>query len=151
MSKLRAITVVSVFATTTMLAASCLGPPSTFVRTFNEPGAWKTLVVRDGADQDKVWTTAIDILSRKFDIETLDESSGYIRTAWKHNYIVSGSVVNRYRARIVMKTKEGMWDKIEIKCEAHWLGKSGWELGYDTLLLQDIYGDFQGKLGRVRR
>ena len=128
-----------------------LKPPTTFVKTFDEPGTWRTIIVRPGVSTDKVWESLVDTLARKFDLEVIEKDSGYVRTSWKYTYVRQGSVVNRYRARIVVKTKGEGWDKLQVKCEANWLGDGGWILGYDMRLLEDTYGDLQGKLGTVRR
>ena len=128
-----------------------LKPPTTFVKTFDEPGTWKTIIVRPGLSGSKVWELMIDTLARKFDLEVIEKDSGYLRTSWKYTYVRRGTVVDRYRARIVVKTKGENWEKLQIKCEANWLGDGGWILGYDLRLLEDTYGDLQGKLGTVRR
>jgi hypothetical protein len=132
--------------------AGCVTPPDTFMRTHDEPGIWKAIEVREGVSNDKAWEVLVDTLSQKYDLEVLERNAGYIRTAWKYTYFSGDKVIDRYRSRIVVKlTGTPVWDKAQVKCESNWLDKSGWILGYDARLLEDIYGDIQGKLGRVRR
>lgn len=126
-------------------------PPNTFVRTYDEPGMWKSVEVREGLEQIKLWRTVVDTLTRKYDLEVIDRESGYVRTSWKHTYVVQGAVSERYRSRIVLKFVGEKWEQLQIKCESNWLAQSGWMLGYDTRLLEDVFGDIQGRIGRIIR
>ena len=135
-----------------LLLSGCATAPRTFMRTHDEPGIWKTVEIREGLNNDKIWEILVDTLSQKYDLEVLEKDAGYIRSSWKYSYFAGGQVVDRYRSRIVVKVKGTPdWDTVQVKCESNWLGNKGWILGYDTRLLEDIYGDIQGKLGRVRR
>ena len=98
-----------------------------------------------------MWTTTVDAMARSFDLEVMDKPSGYIRTTWKFTFINSGEVIDRYRARIVVKFQGTDWTTLEVKSEANWLSERGWEVGYDSRLLEDVFGDLQGRIGRVRR
>jgi hypothetical protein len=130
----------------------CSGPPKTFMKTFDEPGIWKTVDISTSINSDQIWRLLVDTLSQRYDLEVLEKDSGYLRTSWKYTYIKGGKVTDRYRSRIVVKLNGSPWDQARVKCESNWLEKDkGWILGYDTRLLEDVYGDIQGKLGRVRR
>ena len=132
--------------------AGCATPPRTFMRTHDEPGIWKSVEIMDGMTNDKAWEILVDTLSQEYDLEVLEKDAGYLRTSWKYTYVSGGKVVDRYRSRIVVKlTGSPDWTKVQVKCESNWLDNEGWILGYDVRLLEDIYGDIQGKLGRVRR
>jgi hypothetical protein len=122
---------------------------------MDEPVIWKSIEVREGMTKDVVWRVMVDSLSQNFDLEVLEKDSGYARTSWKYTYMVKdmvkGQVSERYRNRIIVKTIGEDWKTVQVKCEAHWLGKHGWIMGYDSRLLEDVYGDLQGRIGRVRR
>ncbi len=138
----------------TVLMIGCGGglrPPPTFIRTLDEAGTWRSIEVRSGLEGDELWTTTVDAMARSFDLEVMDKPSGYIRTSWKFTFIRSGEVIDRYRARIVVKFQGTDWTTLEVKSEANWLSDRGWEVGYDSRLLEDVFGDLQGRLGRVRR
>jgi hypothetical protein len=127
-------------------------PPETFVKTFDEPGTWKSVEVREELSKDALWRALVDGLSQSFDLEVLDKESGYIRTSWKYNYVILDRVTDRYRSRMIVKCRDENWGTIQVKCEANWLeGDRGWIVGYDTRLLEDVYGDLQGRVGRSRR
>jgi len=136
---------------------SCMSyPPATFVKTFDEPGMWKSIETKDGVEKAVLWRTIVDALTQQFDLEILDKDSGYIRTSWKYTYIQQGLVSQNYRSRIVLKFVGDDWKVVQVKCESNWLESSsfrgsGWVLGYDSKLLEDVYGDLQGRVGRIRR
>jgi hypothetical protein len=118
---------------------------------MDEPGTWRSIEVREGMAKDDIWRVMVDGLSQKFDLEVLDKESGYLRTSWKYTFIVRGHISERYRARIIVKATGADWKTVQVKSEANWLAKGGWMMGYDSRLLEDVYGDLQGRIGRVRR
>ena len=134
-----------------VLLAGCAMPPKSFLKTYDEPGVWKTVDIRQDLDKGKAWRDLVDTLSQKYDLEVLEKESGYLRTSWKYTYVRGGEISSRYRSRIVVKLLGDPWDKVQVKCESNWLEDQGWIMGYDIRLLEDVYGDIQGKLGRVRR
>ena len=132
--------------------AGCSMPPKTFRKTYDEPGIWKVVDVRQGMEKNELWRMLVDTLSQKYDLEVLEKDSGYLRTSWKYTQVSQfGNVSDRYRSRIVIKLIGSNWSKIQVKCESNWLSKRGWLMGYDTRLLEDVFGDIQGRVGRVRR
>lgn len=147
----------SIFVVFIFLVAGCVRLPDTFIRTYDEPGVWKSIEVKEGMSKDELWRTVVDAISQKFDLEVIEKESGYLRTSWKFTYIESdfrgGRASDRYRSRIILKFTGENWKILRVKCESHWLdsGRSSWIVGYDTLLLEDVFGDLQGRLGRVRR
>jgi hypothetical protein len=126
-----------------IISASCVRPPSTFVRTY-ETG-FKEIQLKEGISKDDAWNTVVDIVSKKFDIEVLEKKDDYLRSGWA--YYTTGELEERYRVRITIKFFEG--SKLTIKTEAQWLGNTGWELGYDLAVLQDVSNDITGKIGRI--
>jgi len=131
--------------------AQVIKPPATFLRTFDEPGTWKSIEVREGLTKDQLWRLVVDALAQKFDMEVLDKESGYIRTSWKYTYVIEEKIIENYRSRIIIKFLGEAWNTLQVKSEANWMEKGGWILGYDTRLLEDVYGDIQGRIGRIRR
>ena len=136
------------------LFTGCMAPPASFMRTHDDPGIWKSIDVREGLLKDDLWRTVVDTLSQKYDLEVITKDSGYVRTSWKYTYIIPDRniVSDRYRSRIIVKFSGEAWNVLQVKCESNWLEpKAGWVLGYDTRLLEDVYGDLQGRVGRIRR
>lgn len=135
-----------------LIIAGCTSLPRTFVATRDDPGVWKIVEIRESLTNEQVWTIIVDTISQKYDLEVLQKDGGYLRTSWKYTYLDGEKVSDRYRTRFVIKLSGAPnWDKAQLKCESNWLEDDGWISGYDTHLLEEIYGDIQGKLGRVRR
>ena len=127
-----------------ILASGCA--PSTFIRT--SLGEWRVVEVREGLSREQLWQNVADIVAKSYDIEVIDKDSGYIRTAWM--FTTTGKVNEQYRARVIIKISP-LADKIEIKTDAHWYDRwrESWIMGQDTALMEQVYGDIQGTVGRV--
>jgi hypothetical protein len=96
----------------------------------------------------------VDTIARDYDIELVDKSSGYLRTAWA--YGISGGNAQRYRGRLTVKFSDVKTpEKVEIKTDAAWLSSGGpfsypgWVPGYDTAFQRDIFTALSGRLGRT--
>jgi len=120
--------------------------PPTFVKT--SVANWKTIEFRPDLDRDDAWHRIADTLAKNYDIEVIDKESGYIRSGWM--YTLSGKINENYRTRVIAKIPVSD-NKVEIKIDAHWFDSSNWIPGYDTLLLDQVYTDIQGSVGRVTR
>ena len=129
-----------------LLGASmgCMRAPQFFVK--GDSGEWKVIDLKEDSDQKQKWQTVVDIIATKLDIETLDETSGYIRTGWKIGYGFrrDEKTFSVYRVRATIKFEPG-FKRVRIKTEAIY---NNFE-GYDSKLLDDIYQDIQGRLGRT--
>jgi hypothetical protein len=105
-----------------VILIGCARPPKTFMKTYDEPGIWKVVDVRQGLEKDVLWRMLVDTLSQQYDLEVLEKDSGYLRTSWKHTLVSRfGNVSDRYRSRIVVKLLGTAWGKVQIKCESNWL------------------------------
>ena len=120
--------------------------PPTFVRT--SVANWKTVEFRPGLEREDAWHRIADTLAKNYDIEVIDKESGYIRSGWMYN--LSGKINENYRTRVIVNIPVSN-DKVELKIDAHWFDSSNWIPGYDTLLLNQVYTDVQGSVGRVTR
>ena len=136
-------------------AAFYVPKPTSFVQT--PTAEWKTIEIRPGLDYNTTWQIAVDTVSKEYDIEVMEKASGYFRTGWLYTYVYRGKAIDRYRSQITVKI---LWDKrvCQVKCEAQWLKlggafatSTGWITGYDKALLEKVYTDLQGRLGRVVR
>ncbi len=140
------------------LLSGCLSNlPESFIRTYDEPGIWRSFEVRKNLTKENLWRTIVDAISVNYDLEVIEKESGYLRTSWKFTYVEEdwwgGGITDRYRSRIVLKFVEEDWKILRVKCESHWMdpNKKSWVMGYDKLLLEDVFGDLQGRIGRIRR
>lgn len=126
--------------------------PKTFVRTM-DPG-WNTIEIRDDLTYDQAWSSVVDLLSKKFDIEILSKQDGYLRSGWFHAW--TGDLTEGYKVRAIVKFTPDH-RRAEVKSEAQYystgflgIGK-GWEMGTDERLTTTLRTDIMGKIGRVTR
>ena len=129
------------------IALAGCAAPKTFVKTM-EP-TWAGVELRDDVTYDKAWNTIVDTLVRRFDLEVLEKSDGYLRTNWLYTW--TGKVSENYRVRVAVKFSPDH-EKCDIKSEAEYFRPgSGWVMGYDTRLLATIKSDIMGSIGRTTR
>jgi hypothetical protein len=132
-------------------ACQTTGKPKSFVRTFDDSSNWRIVEIKpESQGAENTWRTIVDTVAEKYDLEVIEKESGYLRSAWKYTYVKHGAISENYRSRVVIKLDEKVL-QAKVKVESHWLSSAGWELGYDTVLLEDIYSDIQGKIGRIVR
>ena len=127
-------------------------PPITFVQTADESGNWRTIEFRDGLTKDNVWPYIVDALAMKYDLEICQADSGYVRSSWKFtNFTRAQGGIYRYRSRVTVKVNTTSWTQLKVKNDSQWLSRKGWLLGYDTEIVEDVYGALQGAVGRAVR
>lgn len=138
-----------------LLIGCAAGPPKTFVETQEDTGAWKSIYLHNNYGffankNQEVWQRVVDILSEQYDLEVLDRASGYIRTTWKAD---SKQGKDQYRHRVIIKMQGSVWHTAKLKAESQWWDeqKQIWRIGYDMTVVEEIYKDFQGRLGTAVR
>ena len=125
---------------------NCASPPRTFVKTM-EP-TWAAVPIRSGLQYDVAWSTIVDLLIRKFDLEVLNKDEGYIRTGWLYTW--TGELLDNYRVKVVIKFSANR-KVLGIKSEAHYSKGGKWVQGTDEELLRTLKADIMGLVGRVTR
>ncbi len=127
-----------------MASVACKKPPTYFIK--GDSSEWKIVDLKEDYDPKHKWQTVVDIVATKLDIETLDETSGYIRTGWKVGYGLRRDEKgwDVYKVRATMKFEPG-FKRIRVRTEAIYNNLEG----MDSHLLNDIYQDIQGRLGRT--
>jgi hypothetical protein len=128
------------------LPSSCNFAPKTFIQTL-EP-SWASVEVRPEADYEHAWSSVVDTLVKKFDIEVLSQNDGYLRTGWLYTW--TGELEENYRVRVTIKFSPDK-NKCELKSEAQFGGPGDWVMGYDTRLLSTLKTDVMGTIGRTTR
>ncbi len=126
---------------------------------------WREMPVRNDlqAHYDRVWQTAVDtILEHNFEIATMDKSSGYLRTIPKAD-IVRLQTDWYYKVQVSVKLVQDLANKtdtppvVKVRLQVngevtHSNLKKGLIdsfTGYDSVVLQNLFQDFQAKLGSV--
>jgi hypothetical protein len=120
--------------------------PTSFVEGVD--GNWKVIEVRPGLEQGLLWQTTVDAVATRFDMESLDAASGYLRTGWKTGYGFNQDDASHefYRVRVTAKFEPG-FIRLRVKAEAEWKSVHG----IDKNLTQEVYTELQGRIGRTVR
>jgi hypothetical protein len=121
-------------------------PPSSYIETMDS--TWASVEIRDDLTYEQAWTTVIDLLVKKFDVEILSKDDGYARTSWLYTW--TGESRNDYKVRVTVKFSPDR-KKVEVKSEAQYLIDTNWQPGTDTALLQTLKTDLMGSVGRTTR
>src|SRR3989338_3645243 len=138
--------VVGLFLSFSLSSCCRLFKPDTFVQTM-EP-AWAVIEVREGLTYEKAWSSVVDLLVKRFDLEMVSKDDGYARTAWLYTW--TGKLNRNYRVRVILKFSA---DKtaVHVKSDAEYGGPGNWFAGYDTILLETLKTDIMGSVGRMTR
>ena len=121
--------------------------PATFVQTM-EP-TWATVEVRKDMVDKKAWSSVVDLLVRRFDLEAVFKDAGYIRTTWLYTW--TGKLTEGYRVRATVKFRND-GTTVDMKSEAQYRTKgTPWVLGTDTELLRTLKTDIMGAVSRTTR
>jgi hypothetical protein len=129
-------------------------PPKPFIAIEDSTGAqWKSIELRPGITYEQAWQILIDTLTNKWDIETMDKESGYIRTTW---VFTTGKdkptgMPFTYGRRITLKFSEDR-KILRIKTEAFYqVTNFPTSYGMDGNFDSDAFTQISGKLGRGSR
>lgn len=123
------------------LLGGCFSP-NFFVKSI-EPD-WSTIPVRSDLTYDKAWDATVDFLIKRYDIELLSRTDGYLLTHWSYTW--KGEFDANYRVRIAMKFSPDR-KSLELKTEAESGGEGKWIPGYDTRLRDFIRAELGGLVG----
>lgn len=145
MIKRRIIFILPIFFTFIFVNCASM-PPKSFVKTM-EP-TWASMEIRSDLTYDEAWSSLVDILIKRFDLEMLDKENGYIRTGWLYTW--TGEMLENYRVRVTVKFDKDN-RKVEVKSEAHYGGPGNWVIGTDNRLLSTLKTDIMGSIGRTTR
>jgi len=156
----------ALLATTFGLGAADI-PKSLKTRFVVGDPVWRELLVRQDLQNhyEKCWQTAVStLLDNNFDVATMDRDSGYIRTTENTGVVtLGGNWV--YKVQISIKFVYAPGDpganpptlanvqKIRIQAggevaETNRAGLKHYFRGYDQVVLQNLFQDFQAKFAQ---
>ena len=101
--------------------------------------------IHENFDYDKAFSTALDLLTEKYEMEMINKDGGYARSAWNYYKKSNGRSDNKKRVRVTMKFNHDR-TQLSIKTEVQKLKRDEWIDGYDTRLGQQTRNDIQGVL-----
>ena len=107
---------------------------------------WMRVQIHENFDYNKAFSTALDLLSEKYEMEMINKDGGYARTAWNYYKKSNGRVDKNLRVRVTLKFNHDR-TQCSIKTDVQKLKKHDeWIDGYDTKLGRQVRDDIQGVL-----
>jgi hypothetical protein len=131
----------ALLAICTFLAA-CATPPKSFVQTAE--ANWNNIELREGLSYDDAWSSVVDLISKRFDIEIVSKEDGYLRSGWM--YAWTGELNKYYRVRVIIKFSNDH-KVVAVKSEAYFQNL----MGTDESLVSTMRSDLMATVGRVTR
>jgi len=113
--------------------------------------AWKT--VPDVAmPYERAWSIVTNAVTQRFDLETSDAQSGYLRTEWK---VTGKDLFNMpmKKSRVIVRVEERSPFRVKVKAEKQELNAltDEWVVtGNDEVVEGEIMGELQGRLRASR-
>jgi hypothetical protein len=113
--------------------------------------AWKT--VPDVAiPYERAWSIVTNAVTQRFDLETSDAQSGYLRTEWK---VTGKDFLNTpiKKSRVIVRVEERSPFRVKVKAEKQELNAltDEWVVtGNDEAVEGEIMGELQGRLRASR-
>ena len=93
---------------------------------------WMHVKIPANYDFDKAFSTALDLLSEKYEMGVVNQEEGYARTAWKFCRKPNGKIDKSLRTRVTIKlTHDGK--KLSVKTEVQKLIQHNWVDGYNDI------------------
>jgi len=113
--------------------------------------AWKT-VPDVTMPYERAWSIVTNAVTQRFDLETSDAQSGYLRTEWRTTgKDILGAPIKK--SRVIVRVEERSPFRVKVKAEKQELNPltDEWVLtGNDEAIEGDIMGELQGRLRASR-
>jgi hypothetical protein len=113
---------------------------------------WKTVPDVTMA-YDRAWSIVTNAVTQRFDLETSDAQSGYLRTEWKVTGKDVFGVVAIKKSRVIVRVEERSPFRVKVKAEKQELNTltDEWVItGNDETVEGEIMGELQGRLRASR-
>jgi uncharacterized protein YxeA len=130
-----------IFVFAMVLMASCASS-----RSWHKGQAeWMRVQLHENFDYEKAFSTALDVLTEKYEMEMINKDGGYARSSWNYYRKANGLARKDMRVRVTMKFNHDR-TQLSIKTEVQKLKHDEWVDGYDTSLGRQTRDDIQGVL-----
>jgi hypothetical protein len=112
---------------------------------------WKT-VPDVSMPYERAWSIVTNAVTQRFDLETSDAQSGYLRTEWK---VTGKDLLNMpmKKSRVIVRVEERSPFRVKVKAEKQELNAltDEWVVtGNDETVEGEIMGELQGRLRASR-
>ena len=124
-----------------LLISCCL----LFVGCATIAPVWKT-IPETNYSYEKAWPIIVNSVSDKFDIETIDANSGYLRTTWKVKKDWTGTPDTRTRVVVRTETKNPLKFSFRAEVEGYNTFLEEWQAkGNDEKIESEMQMDFSSR------
>jgi len=122
-------------------------PPASFVQTTSDVKATRVIDVREGLAKAVAFKTASDLLAQNYSVDVSDAKAGFLMTPWQAGTTREGAPDLSYRTRIIIRFLGEEWKQVTVRAEANWQRIDGWDIGYDSKMLEDVSADLRARIG----
>lgn len=106
---------------------------------------WMRVQIHENFDFNKAFSTALDLLTEKYEMEMINKDGGYARSAWNYYRKAKGVVDKKARVRVTLKFNHDR-TQLSVKTEVQRLINGEWVDGYSDVLGRQTRDDIQGVL-----
>lgn len=106
---------------------------------------WMRVQIHENFDYNKAFSTALDLLTEKYEMEMINKDGGYARSAWNYYRKSNGMTDDKARVRVTLKFNHDR-TQLSVKTEVQQLIKGDWIDGYSDVLGRQTRDDIQGVL-----
>jgi len=106
---------------------------------------WMRVQIHENFDYNKAFSTALDLLTEKYEMEMINKDGGYARTAWNYYRKSKGATDQHARVRVTLKFNHDR-TQLSVKTDVQRWIKGEWVDGYSDKIGAQIRNDIQGVL-----
>lgn len=106
---------------------------------------WMRVQIHENFDYNKAFSTALDLLTEKYEMEMINKDGGYARSAWNYYRKSKGVTDQKTRVRVTLKFNHDR-TQLSVKTEVQRLIQDEWVDGYSDVLGRQTRDDIQGVL-----
>lgn len=131
--------------------AAASGPPAAFVQTTSDVKLTRVIDVRDDLAKEAAFKAARELLAKHYTIDVEDQHAGFLMTPWQATLTHDGVPDLRYRTRVIIRFLGQDWKQVSVRAEANWQHGEGWDMGYDSRLLDEVLAELRTVIGKMDR
>ncbi len=106
---------------------------------------WMRVMIHENFDYNKAFSTALDLLTEKYEMEMINKDGGYARSAWNYYRKSNGMSDKKFRVRVTLKFNHDR-TQLSVKTEVQKLIRDEWVDGYSDVIGRQVRDDIQGVL-----
>ena len=106
---------------------------------------WMRVMIHENFNYDKAFSTALDLLTEKYEMEMINKDGGYARSAWNYYRNKKGVNDKKFRVRVTLKFNHDR-TQLSVKTEVQKLVRGEWIDGYSDVVGRQVRDDIQGVL-----